>query len=350
MPSDWKGKMHKFNLAVKDAIRLLSENTEWVSRYSEYAKAIVANRSVIKDKKKMFHQWSPLYLYMNVNRAKSCSPTFSLRYFGQDVAYLNISGKEVKLKDEKCRDNTKYGKLRRQNQRDFGCSIDFHDKKWTGTEARNFRKYFLSNPARNRKNNKGNEEHRVEDLLLTEFSKRQGRIKKTKLHNIQPIKIAGVARFQMPTPFGASGKQVKYSKKGGGIDILARVGKGRGTTICVMEVKDEYLKKEPPQKAITQGLYYATFIRELLRSSCGNDWWNLFGFSGTVRKKLNICVCCVMPFNKSGDSDKSFGGYQMPIENDTFELHYMYFSEDGKINNIKTSIGGRIASNNTSRG
>ena len=145
----------------------------------------------------------------------------------------------------------------------------------------------------------------------------------------------------MPTPFSASGNNVEYIKKGGGIDILARVGRGRGTTLCIMEVKDEYVKREPPEKAITQGLYYATFIRELLRSKCGNEWWNLFGFGGTVRKKLTLYVCCVMPFNKAGASDTNFSRIRLPIGNDTIELHYMYFSENGKINRIETSLGAR---------
>lgn len=330
--------MDKFSLAIRDSLSLLSENKEWVCRYAGYAKEILANIDVIRNKKKIFHQWAPLYLYMNVTKAKSSAPTFSLRYLGQDVALINVSGKDVELKDTKRERSDNCGKLKRQNERDFGCSVDFHDKKWTSVEAKEFRKYFSNNPTRRFENNKGNEEHRVESMLLTEFSKSQGKFKNVKLHNIQPIKIAGAARFQMPTPFRASGGNVKYVKKGGGIDILARVGRGRGTTLCIMEVKDEYMKCEPPDKAITQGLYYATFVRELLRSKCGNDWWNIFGFGGAVRKKLILYVCCVMPFNKAGASDTSFSRNRMSIENDTIELHYIYFSENGRINNIETSL------------
>ncbi len=333
--------MNKFNLAIRDSLSLLSENKEWVCRYAGYAKEIIANIDVIRNKKKIFHQWAPLYLYMNVTKAKSPAPTFSLRYLGQDVALINVSEKDVKLKDAKCEDGDNCEKLKRKNERDFGCSIDFHDKKWTSVEAKKFRKYFSSNPARRSENNKGNEEHRVESMLLTEFSKSQGKFKNVKLHNIQPIKIAGVARFQMPTPFRASGSNVKYVKKGGGIDILARIGRGRGTTLCIMEVKDEYIMREPPEKAIMQGLYYATFIRELLRSKCGNDWWNIFGFGGTVRKRLTIYVCCVMPFNNVGASDTNFSRSRLSIGNDTIELHYIYFSENGKVNNIETSLEDR---------
>lgn len=330
--------MDKFGLAIEDSKSLLNENKEWVCRYAGYAKEIIANIDVIRDKKKIFHQWSPLYLYINVTKAKSTAPTFSLRYLGQDVAFINISGNDVKLMDAKHKGSDKHEKLQRQNERDFGCCTNFHDRKWRSSEAKELRKYFSNNPARGCENNKGNEEHRVESMLLTEFSKKRGKFKNANLHYIQPVKIAGIARFQMPTPFGASGSKVKYTKKGGGIDILTRVGRGRRATLCIMEVKDEYTKLEPPEKAITQGLHYATFIRELLRSACGNDWWNIFGFGGSVRKKLTLYVCCVMPFNKAGASDRSFGGHQLSIGNDAIELHYIYFSEDGNINSIETSL------------
>lgn len=275
---------------------------------------------------------------MNVTKAKSTAPTFSLRYLGQDVAFVNVSGNKVTLKDVSRDDGNNHGRMKNNNERDFGCSIDFHNKDWKSVEAREFRKYFSSNPVRRSENNKGNEEHRVESMFLTEFSKNQGKFKNLKLHNLQPIKIAGAARFQMPTPLRASGSKVQYVKKGGGVDILARIGQGRGTTLCIMEVKDEYLKREPPEKAITQGLYYAVFIRELLRSKSGNNWWHIFGFGGTVRKKLTLYVCCVMPFNNAGANDTSFRKRQISIGNDTIELHYIYFSEDGKINNIETSL------------
>ncbi len=331
--------MDKFSLAINDSSNLLSKNKEWLCRYEGYAKDIIANIDLIRSKKKTFHQWAPLYLYMNVTKAKSSAPTFSLRYLGQDVAFVNVSGNKVTLKDVSGEDGDDYGRIKKNNERDFGCSVDFHNKDWKSAEAKEFRKYFSCKPVRRAENNKGNEEHRVESMLLTEFSKSQGELKNLKLHNIQPIKIAGVARFQMPTPLRASGSNVQYVKKGGGIDILARIGRGRGTALCVMEVKDEYLKREPPEKAITQGLYYAVFIRELLRSKSSDKWWQIFGFGGTVRKKLTLYVCCIMPFNKTGVNDTSFCKKKISIENDTIELHYIYFSEsDGKINNIETSL------------
>lgn len=101
----------------------------------------------------------------------------------------------------------------------------------------------------------------------------------------------------MCTPLKASNiKKIAYSgKNGGGIDILSRVGVGKATKLCVMEVKDENKKSEPPAKVIQQGLSYATFIRELLRSESGNAWWKIFGFNGKLPDHLELYVVCVLP-------------------------------------------------------
>ena len=84
---------------------------------------------------------------------------------------------------------------------------------------------------------------------MTGFSKKSstGKI----LCNIQPVKLAGIARFQMPTPFRVSDiNNVKYTgSTGGGIDIIARIRKGSTTKLCIMELKDENKLKEPPAKA-----------------------------------------------------------------------------------------------------
>ena len=143
--------MDKFNLAIINSLKLLKDNKEWVCRYENYAKEIIANIDVIRNKKKAFHQWAPLYLYMNVTKAKASLPTFSLRYLGQDVAFVKVSEQEVILKDS---NNDRNMKLK--NQRDFGCSVDFHGKNWRSAEAKEFRRYFSRYPVRRSKNNKGN--------------------------------------------------------------------------------------------------------------------------------------------------------------------------------------------------
>lgn len=306
---------------------LLEKNREWVKRYATYAQTISANLGKIKNKKKSFNEWAPLYLYTTISEATR-KMTFSLRYLGQEVAILNSDSEKITIS------TTKYDK---SNDRDFDCKTKLDNKDWTSQEAKVFRRHFSDLPMRTDKSKKGNEEHRIESLLLTEFSKntRKGKI----ISNIQPVKVAGIARFQMPTPLSASGvKDVTYANwNGGGIDILSRIGTGTATKLCVMEVKDENVPIEPPSKAILQALAYSTFIRELLRSESGELWWKIFGFKGKLPYQLEIYVVCVMP--STNNNDKSFGGGKISIDGDSFLLNYMYFKElDNCILDIKSSL------------
>lgn len=168
---------------------------------------------------------------------------------------------------------------------------------------------------------------------MTEFAKSSSADKQ--ILGIQPV-VFECFRISMKTPISASEKKLlKYSKQSGGsIDILARSGQGKGTYLTVIEVKDENNKKEPPLTALKQAIRYAVFIRELLRSEIGNDWYKLFGFNENVPQKLKIRVACAMPDNYS---DTSFAKTILPIENDLLECHYIYFKYD-KDNNQLTDF------------
>jgi len=144
----------------------------------------------------------------------------------------------------------------------------------------------------------------------------------------------------MPTPISASKHEpVKYSGiHGGGIDILARTGTGgKATHLCIMELKDENTKREPPKEVVKQAIAYATFIRELLHSDAGVKWWNLFGFRGErVPEPLELYAAIVMPSNKNNDI--TFQNMELSIENDTIKLHYIYFDDEYFIKENKIRI------------
>ena len=142
----------------------------------------------------------------------------------------------------------------------------------------------------------------------------------------------------MPTPLYASDiNNVKFAySSGGGIDILSRIGTGSTIKLCIMELKDENVPKEPPAKAIQQGLAYATFITELLRSESGQGWWKIFGFSGKIPEQLELYVVCVMPL--INNSDTSFANKIIKTTKDSFHLHYIYFQEVIKIAKVMTSL------------
>jgi hypothetical protein len=322
---------YEFYKVIDDTRKLLHNNLEWQERYPKYAKEISNNIEDIKSVRNRFREWSPLKLYLNVSKAKNVvkAVKFELRYLGQTVADLqyNKDNKEFKL------DTVKYNAT---NKRDFDCEIYLSKVKWDGIEARKFRRFFKNRePIRNIENNKGNEEHRMESLLLSEFLK----LKDKNLANIKPVTIANL-RFPMPTPLSASNhKKTKYSGiHGGGIDILARIGTGgRATNLCIIELKDENTQIEPPKEALKQAVTYATFLRELLRSYSGPDWWRLFGFGGNLPKKLVLFAVCTMPSN--GNNNKSFEGTKLNIEGDIIELHYLYFTEEkNEISKVETSL------------
>lgn len=97
----------------------------------------------------------------------------------------------------------------------------------------------------------------MESFLLENYAKKRSDEKE--IAYIQPVTMLDTsARFQMPTPIKASSVKngidtLAYAgKSGGGIDILARVGSGRSTTLAVMELKDENKDSEPPRKVICQ--------------------------------------------------------------------------------------------------
>jgi len=326
--------MHNFVNECKSTILkvkgLLDENVEWEQRYASYANKIGINLQKIKDNKTNFHEWSPLYLYSTVSNAKG-DLQYSLRYKGQKVAVLKVKDKNVTVST---------AKLIAVNKQ-FQCDIKLENEcKWDSINASEFRKHFAIDRKRTG-SAKGNEEHRIESLLLTEFTKKSSKSKL--ILNIQPVKLAGHARFQMPTPLTASKNAVEYAKSGigGGVDIIARVGSGNSTKLCIMEVKDEYDRSEPPRKAIQQGLAYAKFIQRLLRSENGGKWWQIFGFTAKeVAKPIDIYVVSAMRSSLNNDID--FAGQILDAEDnggDRFHLHYLYFEEkDNDITSITSSL------------
>jgi hypothetical protein len=304
-------------IKVAEVQKLLLDNSEWELRYGKYADDIELKSKIIKTNKQKFNEWAPLYLYMNVSEAKGTGK-FSLRYLGQDVAILQVKSTGSIIISTSIHNTT--------NERDFGCTIQLHNDDWRSKEAKAFRNHFSSNPKRSKQSSKKNDEHRVESLLLTEFSKKSSKNKL--LCNIQPVKLAGIARFQMPTPLSASNiNKLNYSKSsGGGIDILSRIKKGNKSYLCIMEVKDENKPQEPPIKVLKQGLIYATFIMQLLRSKCGDKWWKLFGFNSKLPEHLELLVTCIMP--SIGKNSISFTNEIITTGNVTFHPHYIYYEEE----------------------
>ena len=181
---------------ISEVKKLLKQHQEWIKRYEKYTHTLCEKNKLdqIKSNKRKFREWKPLYLYMTLGQAMD-KMVFSLRYRGQDVAKLSVGKARITLTTDKFFDN---------NKEHFGCDVELSSKsncEWTSRDAIKFRNKFSMNPIRN-DSRKRNEEHRIESLLLTEFTKKRSREKL--IRNIQPVRIANVARFQLLTPLTAS--------------------------------------------------------------------------------------------------------------------------------------------------
>ena len=324
--------IQNYQSVIAETQKLLNENPEWRERYADYAALISKNSDSIKSSRQKFALTSALTTSLNVSNAKTATKTLNLelRHLGQSVADISIRDDSITV------DTTRYDE---KNLRDFGCEIKLSKALWRSADADKFRSFFHNRePIRLLNSPKKNEEHRLESLLLAEFSKNTGKA----LLNIQPVKVAGV-RFPTPTPLKASDHStVEYKNQyGGGIDILARTGKGMYAKLCAIELKDENNDAEPASYALKQAVKYTVFIRELLRSSAGETWWKLFGFNSTgnnpIPENLVLYAACAMP--DKTDADISFDGIELPIDNDMIRLHYIYFEEDGNaIKKIRSSL------------
>ncbi len=322
---------NEFTDLIEETRSLLKQNTEWKTRYKDYAECICENLDFIEGIRDSFREWNPLTVYINVTSAKKARTLveFDLRYYGQNVAKLyGYKNGDLLISTNKSLDKT--------NQRDFDCGISLRRVEWTSPEAAEFRKFFKTRRGpRNNKGNKSNDEHRLESLWITELLKKGDKM----LPNTRPVTI-GKLRFSMPTPISASNhKEVRYAGNyGGGIDILARTGRGGFNTYpCIIELKDKNVTNEPPKDAIKQAIAYSTFIRELLRSDSGHMWWKLFGFNRDIPEQVSLYAACLMP--SSDINDYSFQDMELNIDGDIIKLHYIYFKEDNNIiTNVETSL------------
>lgn len=307
----------EFEKTQKEVSKELKDNTEWKSRFDRYAKFITSNTQNHINGRKQFKIPKPFYLYSSVGKLKNINTLYyDLRFLGQSVATLKVDKGIVTISTkDKNKSNVGYFKINNSLQ----------DALWKGIRARKFREAFEESTFKRGKS----PEHALESSLLAEFRQKKKSLKS--LYNIQPVLLAN-SFFQMPTPLTASKKEIKYTRKGGGIDILARVKHEDGQVrLCVMELKDEYKPSEPPEKVMKQAIAYATFIAHLLRSDCGDSWYNIFGFSGNVPNNLIIDTSIVMPYPKNGKVKHIKRESIKVFDNTSIELYDLYFKDNTSI-------------------
>ena len=298
---------------IKRTIELLERNKEWENRYSQYIKQILQVKD--GDNSRSFRTPEGLSLYSSVSRRNG--KTYDLRFKGQSVGIIVCNEDEIILRP-------RY----ETNKKFFNLELP-ECVSWYSPEASAFRKCFRDMAKGSSDIKLKSPEHRIENRLLKEFSKRR-RSEGKALCNIQPVKLYG-CYFQFPTPVKASGHGPEYSKQyGGGIDILARIKTIEGDSrLCIMEVKDENKESESQTDAMTQAIIYATFIAHLLRNKSGQKWWNFFMnrdcSSSPIPNQLNLDVVTIMP---EGNTDEFVENIVIPQLSTTLHCHSIYYNTE----------------------
>lgn len=317
---------------IKDrALKLLEDNTEWIDRYNGYMEKL-KKINPEKHGEKM-HISENLHIYTSIS--KYLNNEYDLRYKGHSIASVKIN-KEVKIR---LKNNKASSKI-------LFKGIDLPNEfLWISPEGTKFRKHFEQDISIDTER-----EHQVESAILAAFRNRS-----TELKYIQPIAFNNDFRYQFPTPFKASSikdDNLEYSQsKGGGIDILARTGRGPNSIINVIELKDRQnnyeLKKEAPHIVIKQAIIYATFIYELLRNErikSNQDWYSLvFGINSSIPQKLKIHAVVAIPQSEPKSENNTYEFAKQIIKlrkdkDDIIELHYIYYDYYNISKNIKTSL------------
>ena len=288
---------------IKEASRLLEENRqEWEPRYKKYVEAITTAQSK-SDMNLPFKLPTNVRVYKTISSVDKLE--YDLRYAGQSIGSMTFEDGKIMLH------------IKKMNKW-VGATINSDiDCEWRSNEASNFRSYFKNCDGTSLTSSP---ERHIEELLLNDMSQSNAS------YLIRPITLLE-GYFQMPTPFAASSAVPQYTGcKGGGIDILASVGKGKGTKLCVIELKDENKKNEPQPHAMKQAAIYATFIAYLLRSNVGEAWWKAFGYESSIcNKPISIDVLTLMPHSQEC-TEELIGDFNVPgLNNVTLNCLSMYY-------------------------
>lgn len=288
-------------------------NEDVERQVSEWSIQLKSNFANIENAISRFNEWTPLYVYTSVDRARKAGLIFSLRYEGRQVALLRTDGN---VRIELCKSAID--------------EFNFESKEtsflWQSQEGRAFRKHFQSLGA---STHKVTPERAIESEFLTQMTDKESKKFAGTLTGIQPVQLAK-CRFQMPVPFSAhSGKP---EATGGGIDILARRRGGNKTRLSVWELKRP---KEQNHYAIEQAYIYSVQLIKMLRvnDGSGNTWYrDIFGFNSDVPDKLEIeSVVAVNVNNK----DEYLAKYQkfkaenpLTINGDAIKLFVAFYEEN----------------------
>ncbi len=302
----------------------ISKDSDWETRYANYAKDILKYESYHKEMNNKAKVKFPLSKYTSISKSRGKKVETDIRYLGQSIGTLFIEP-----------DGNRYFKKSKSGYNDLVKRYPDIPKlqscePWQGSNMNRFRSFLSQIDVADAETH--SPEHKCENLLLREFH--QTNSKKKSLINIQPITFGGEF-VQLTTNLSASKKGVvSYSKRGGGIDIMARSRhKDNKVYLSIFELKDENKSDEPMSDVIQQALSYAVFIAKLLDSKGGSDWMKIFGYKGQCPHTIDVVG--LIPKGKDTIIEEEY-----QVGRFTLQTHTLYFDKDALFSREKFEFSG----------
>lgn len=301
---------------IESTIEELNKEKNWQVRYAKYAEGILKHQDHYKTMSQKANVSFPLSAYTTISKMNSGSCKYDIRYLGQSIGTLTIknSGERTFTASQEG-----YSDLKKKRGISDLPTLE-KEEQWDGPKmikCRSVLKKICVSEAKTH-----SPEHKCENLLLRDFSKTSSK-EKTLLH-IQPVKFGGKF-MQLTTPLNASNHKngPKYSKAGGGIDILARVGVGANSHLCVIELKDENRTSEPMEVVLQQALSYAVFLAQLLDDERSEKWWKVLGYKDEKKVNKVIDVVGLMPKGTEIDYKEDY-----KVGSFTLRMRTLYFDKE----------------------
>jgi hypothetical protein len=213
------------------------------NKLASWLKHANTTKEFIRSHQKDFHEWAPLKFYVTLGKRNF----FSIRYKGQEVAYLIFSAEgepRVKIINKNV--------------------FEPHEFNWRGKDGTHFRKHFKGKDYKVH-----SPEHLIESELISSLINSQ-KPSNSPLRNRTAVTL-GDFPLQFPVPFSASKGTIGETT--GHVDIL---GRKRPGVLSVWELKSPSVYKGAGRQAYIYALQVYSIIND---PSIGKDWLELFGFS-----------------------------------------------------------------------
>ena len=309
---------------IKMTLNEISRDSDWETRYANYAKDILKHESYHKGMTNKAKVKFPLSKYTSISKYRGKKVETDIRYLGQSIGSLIIepNGNRFFKKSK-----SGYNDLVKRYP-DIPKLQD--EEEWNSLNMKRFRSFLSHIDIAGAETH--SPEHKCENLLLREFHQTDS--KKKSLLNIQPITFGGEF-MQLTTNLSASKKGVvSFSKKGGGIDIMARSRhQDNKVYLGVFELKDQNKSNEPMSDVIQQALSYAVFIAKLLDSKGGPDWMKIFGFKKQCPHIIDVVGFIPKDKETIIEEEYKVGSYIL-------RTHTLYFDKDALFSGEKFEFSG----------